>query len=87
MLILEGLSFWHWGVLALGLLLLELFAPAAFFVCLAAAAALVACLLLVVPFLAWQVQLFLFAVFSIVSVFVARRFFTRSKRNETENSG
>lgn len=70
----EQLVFWHWLVLALILLVLELFAPAAFFVWISAAAALVGGLLFVIPELSWQLQFVIFSIMAIASVFVGRRY-------------
>ncbi len=77
-----GLVFWHWLVLAMLLLLLELFAPAAFFIWIGAAAAVLGLVLMLVPALSWQLQLIAFAVLSIVSVIVGRRLFRSVDRSE-----
>ncbi len=71
---LEQLLFWHWLVLALALLMLELFAPAAFFIWIGAAAAIVGALLWIVPSLVWQLQFVIFSVVAIASVFIGRRY-------------
>ncbi|MFK7732695.1 MAG: NfeD family protein [Pseudomonadales bacterium] len=78
----SGLVFWHWLVLAMLLLLLELFAPAAFFVWIGAAAAVLGLVLMLIPALGWQVQLIAFAVLSIVSVIVGRRVFRKVDTSE-----
>lgn len=75
MLILEQLTFWHWWVFALALLILELFAPAAYFIWLGASAAALGALLLLFPFLSWQAQLFTFAILSVVALIAGRRLF------------
>ncbi len=77
-----GLVFWHWLVLAMLLLLLELFAPAAFFIWIGAAAAVLGLVLMLVPALGWQVQLIAFAVLSIFSVLVGRRLFRKVDTSE-----
>ncbi len=77
-----GLVFWHWLVLAMLLLLLELFAPAAFFIWIGAAAAVLGLILMLVPALSWQVQLIAFAVLSIFSVIVGRRLFRKIDTSE-----
>ncbi|MEM8496481.1 MAG: NfeD family protein [Pseudomonadota bacterium] len=77
-----GLVFWHWLVLAMLLLLLELFVPAAFFIWIGAAAAVLGLILMLVPALSWQVQLIAFAVLSIVSVIVGRRLFRKIDSSE-----
>lgn len=77
-----GLVFWHWLVLAMLLLLLELFAPAAFFIWIGAAAAVLGLILMLIPALSWQVQLIAFAVLSIFSVIVGRRLFRKIDTSE-----
>ncbi len=58
--------FWHWWVLALALVVLEILAPGtAFFIWMGAAAGLTGVVLLLAPTLGWEIQ---FAIFSIVSV-------------------
>jgi inner membrane protein len=74
---LPAITPWHWLVVAILLVILELLSPAAFFMWLAVAAVLVAILLGAVPTLAWQLQLVLFAVISVLSVIVGRRFLSR----------
>lgn len=65
---LEHIVFWHWWILAGLLLILELTAPAFFFLWLGIAAAAVGMILLVFPAIPVETQLVLFAVASIVAV-------------------
>lgn len=74
--LLSQFTHWHWWILALLLLVLEVFAPGTFFLWLALAALATGLLLLLVP-LAWEVQLLLFAVLSGVSVIVGRAYLKR----------
>ena len=69
---LEHLDFWHWWVLGIILIILELFLPGAFFLWMGIAAGLVGLLLVVVPSLAWQYQIIWFAILSVVSIVVWR---------------
>ena len=71
---LEHVVFWHWWILAGVLLILELTAPAFFFLWLGIAAAATGLLLLVFPSLPLESQLVLFAVLSVVAVIVWRRY-------------
>ena len=66
--------FWHWWILAGLLLILELTAPAFFFLWLGIAAAAVGLILLVFPSLPLESQLVLFGVTSVVAVFAWRRY-------------
>jgi len=69
---LEHLDYWHWWVLGIILIILELFLPGAFFLWLGIAAGLVGLILVIVPTLAWQYQIIWFAILSVVSIVVWR---------------
>lgn len=60
--------YWHWLVLAVVLIVLEVLSPGVFFLWLGLSAGLVGAILFLVPDLAWTIQLLLFAVFGIVTV-------------------
>lgn len=62
------LTFWHWWILALVLLVLEVFAPGAFFLWMGVGAGIVGAVLLVAPDMGWEYQLMIFSVFSIVAI-------------------
>ena len=65
---LEAISFWHWWILGIVLVIVEAFAPGAVFIWMGAAAGIVGLALLAAPSLTWQVQLLIFAVLSIASI-------------------
>jgi membrane protein implicated in regulation of membrane protease activity len=71
---LEHVVFWHWWILAGLLLILELTAPAFFFLWLGIAAAAVGLILLVFPSIGVETQLVLFAIASIVAVIAWRKY-------------
>ncbi len=71
---LEHIVFWHWWILAGLLLILELTAPAFFFLWLGIAAAAVGLILLVFPSIELETQLVLFAIASIVAVVAWRKY-------------
>ena len=71
---LEHIVFWHWWILAGLLLILELTAPAFFFLWLGIAAAAVGLILLVFPSIDLETQLVLFSIASIVSVLAWRKY-------------
>ncbi len=73
----SSLVFWHWWILALILMSIELFAPAAFFIWCGVAATIVGFVLLIIPDMSWQVQSLLFATLSIVSVLAGRKYLHR----------
>jgi len=74
---LDELQFWHWLILGLVLLILEVFAPTVFFMWLAIAAGIVGVALALFPDMGWQIQLVLFSVLSVVSVAAGRSWFSR----------
>lgn len=71
---LESLAFWHWLVLGVGLAIIEVFAPGAFFLWLGISAGIVGVLLWLIPGTPWELQVLLFATLSIASVVLARRY-------------
>lgn len=71
---LEHVVFWHWWMLAGLLLILELTAPAFFFLWLAIAAGAVGLILMIFPAMPIEAQLVLFSIASIVSVFAWRKY-------------
>ena len=80
----DSIRFWHWWILALILLGLEIMVAGTFFIWMGAAAAIVGLVLLLVPDFGWQNQVLAFAVLSIVSV-VGWRIWLRKHPIETEN--
>jgi len=70
----ELIVFWHWLILAGVLLILELTAPAFFFLWLGIAAAATGLLMLVFPGLPLEAQMVLFSVLSIIAVITWRRY-------------
>ena len=79
---LEQLDFWHWLIFAVGLLILEVFAPGAFFLWMGVAAAVVGALLWLIPGMSWEIQFLVFAVLSIASIVLWRK---RMTDNPTES--
>jgi len=74
--LLAGLEFWHWLVLGVALAIIEVFAAGAFFLWLGISAGIVGVLLWLIPELDWEYQLLLFAILSVASVVIARRYLT-----------
>jgi membrane protein implicated in regulation of membrane protease activity len=74
--ILSRAEFWHWWVLAVVLLALEVAAPGTFFLWLAVAGGVVGLIVLVIPGIPWQLQVLLFAVGGVGAV-VAWRAYAR----------
>ncbi len=71
----DTLHYWHWWVIAVVLVILELTVSGAFFfLWIAAATAITGLIALVVPGLAWEGQLFLFALLAVISLVLWHRF-------------
>ena len=64
---LSHLVFWHWWILAIGMVILEVLAPGVIFLWLGIGAGLMGGILLFVPDLGWKWQLVGFAILSIAS--------------------
>jgi membrane protein implicated in regulation of membrane protease activity len=75
--------FWHWWVLGVVLLVLEMMAPGAFFLWMAVAAGVVGFVILFAPNLAWEYQILVFAVLSVVSI-VAWRIYLQKNPTQTD---
>ena len=73
---LAGMEFWHWLVLGVVLAIIEVFAPGAFFLWLGVSAGIVGVVVWVIPGISWEIQVLTFAIMSVASVFIARRYLT-----------
>lgn len=62
------LQYWHWWVLGLALLIVEMIVPGTFFLWIGIAAGVVGGLLLIWPHMAWELQFFIFAIMSVASL-------------------
>ncbi|MBB4265801.1 NfeD family protein [Roseospira visakhapatnamensis] len=69
----EALVFWHWWILAVVCLGLELVAPGVFFLWVGMAAGAVGLAVMMVPSLGWEWQALAFAALSLLSTVLARR--------------
>ena len=69
------LGHWHWWILAAALIILEVFAPGAFFLWLEITSILVVSLFYVIPWMGWEYQLLLFSVLSVISIVLWRKYF------------
>ncbi|MGV8998255.1 MAG: NfeD family protein [Parvibaculaceae bacterium] len=72
----DGLGEWTWWIVAVALAILELLVPGIFFIWLAAAAALVGLVMLVLPVPVIG-QVALFAILSVLAVYISRTWFQR----------
>lgn len=67
------ISFWHWVLLGVVFITAEAFVPGAFFLGMGISALIVGGGLWAMPDMDWKVQLFAFAVLSVISIFVGRK--------------
>jgi membrane protein implicated in regulation of membrane protease activity len=79
----EELSHWHWWILAVALVILEVFAPGAFFLWLGIAAGVVGALVYLMPSLGWEYQVLAFSLLSVISIIIWRKFF-RAQPSDTD---
>jgi len=82
---LEGLLYWHWIVLGLLLLILEMLAPGAIIMWFGVGALIVGGVIYLLPDLPWEWQIFIFAIFSLSSVFIWKKLTKDSKDDNTES--
>ena len=82
---LEGLLYWHWIVLGFLLLVVEMLAPGAIIMWFGVGALVVGGLLYFVPDLPWEWQVFIFAILSLLSLFVWKKLLKDSKDDDTES--
>jgi len=68
----EGIIFWHWWILGIALILIEVLAPGFFFLWMGVAALLVGLMLWLFPQVGWEWQLLVFALLSVASIVVWR---------------
>jgi membrane protein implicated in regulation of membrane protease activity len=83
--VLATIQFWHWWILGLGLVIIELIVPGFFLLWIGIAAGLTGVLALVVPTTPWEVQFLVFGVLTVAAV-VAARFYFRRYPIETKDS-
>jgi hypothetical protein len=67
------LAFWHWWILAALLATIEILAPGFFFIWLAAAAIVTGVIALALGGFGWEVQVVIFAILSVLSLFAWHR--------------
>jgi membrane protein implicated in regulation of membrane protease activity len=71
-------NYWHWWVLGVLLLVVEMFIPGAFFLWMGISAGVVGLVVLLLPAIGLKTQIAAFAVLSIVTVLLARTYLRRN---------
>lgn len=81
----DNLLYWHWIVFGFILFILEMLAPGAILMWFGAGAILVGSLLFLFPEMAWEWQIFIFALVSLVSIFAWKRLRKDNPSDDTES--
>lgn len=71
------IDFWHWWIFAVVLVIIEILAPSFFALWMAIAAFLTGLAILLAPQLGWEYQLMIFAVLSVMSIVMWRRYYLK----------
>lgn len=74
---LQGIDYWHWWILGVFLVILEILSPGVFFLWMGVAAGLVGLLVMLQPGLDWEYQILAFAGLCILTVLGYRAYFRR----------
>ncbi len=69
----ESLSYWHWLAFGVLVMLVEVLVPGVIFLWLGIAAVLTGLAFAAIPSMSWEIQAVLFAVLSVLAIFVGRR--------------
>lgn len=72
------IDFWYWWIFAVLLVIIEILAPSFFALWMAIAAFMTGLALLLMPEMAWQIQLFIFALLSVFSIVLWRRYYLKN---------
>lgn len=82
---LETIEFWHWWVLGVALLVMEVLVPGTFFLWMAFAGGIVGALLIPFPDMGWKTQLLIFSVLSVGAI-AAWQVYLRRNPTETDDN-
>ena len=70
-----NMDYWHWLVFGLVLIIIELFAWSTFFLWMGVSAMMTGIVSKILTDLSWQFELLLFSALSIISIFLAKKYF------------
>ncbi len=79
--LLSEITYWHWWVLGVVLIIFEVLSPMVFMLWMGISAGVVGLLVLLFPEIPWEMQIILFGVFSVASIAIWRAYL---KRNPTK---
>lgn len=72
------MDFWHWWIIAVVLVIIEILAPTFFALWMAIAAFMTGVALFLMPEMQWEYQVFLFATLSVISIVVWRHYYIKN---------
>ena len=72
------MDFWHWWIIAVLLVIIEILAPTFFALWMAIAAFLTGVALFLMPEMQWEYQVFIFALLSVISIVVWRHYYIKN---------
>ena len=75
--------YWTWWIIGIFLVILEISAPGTYFLWMGISAGIVGVILYIVPELAWELQLTIFAVLSVVTVLISRKYLQKNEENQS----
>lgn len=78
----NNIEYWHWLVLGLVLVIVEMLAPTAILLWFGLAAGIIGALMLLLPDMVWQVQIVLFSIFSISTLFAWKAYVKKHPAQE-----
>lgn len=71
-------DFWHWWIVAVVLVIVEILAPTFFALWMAVAAFLTGLALYLIPEMQWEYQVFIFAILSVASIVAWRHYYSKN---------
>ena len=75
--------YWTWWIIGVLLVILEITAPGTFFLWMGISAGIVGVTLYIIPELAWELQLIMFAILSIATILVSRRYLQKNGEDQS----
>ena len=74
----NNIIYWHWLIMAVALIILEILMPGAYFLWMGVSAAAVGCAMFIFPEMPWLTQILIFAALSVITVVIYK---THQKKN------
>ncbi|MCK5296528.1 MAG: NfeD family protein [Alphaproteobacteria bacterium] len=74
------ISFWHWLIAGVILIVLEIILPGVFFLWLGLGAIVTGFIAMLMPYLSWEVQFVIFAILGVACAFAGKRFYSKTEK-------